>query len=143
MTSFSFLKCTVNPLRKKWAKWWVGPKNCLRIFKLIKSVNGKESIPAVHSGPKHLSYGLIHLSHGDGGWVKLDASTDLSRLNGVARSQLPFCKSLRIHENEIACGHAKNCQPIREHQFEFVNSERGMPKNEGTKRATRRPSDIN
>ena len=30
----------------------VGPKNCLRIFKLSKSVNGKESIPAIHPSPK-------------------------------------------------------------------------------------------
>ena len=31
----------------------VGPKTaCLRIFKLSKSVNGQESIPAIHPGPK-------------------------------------------------------------------------------------------
>ena len=29
-------------------------QNCLRIFKLSKSVNGK----GIHSGPKHLSHGL-------------------------------------------------------------------------------------
>ena len=34
-------------------------------------------------------------------------STALGRLNCKARSQNPFCKSLRIRENEIACGHAK------------------------------------
>ena len=35
-----------NPLRKKWAKRCVNAQNYLRIFKLSKSVNGKESIPA-------------------------------------------------------------------------------------------------
>ena len=44
---------SVNPLRKKWAKRCIGLKNCLRMFfKLSKSVNGKESIPAIHPGPK-------------------------------------------------------------------------------------------
>ena len=48
----AFVIHNVNPLRKKWAERCVGPKNCLRIFKLSKSVNGKESIPAIHPGPK-------------------------------------------------------------------------------------------
>ena len=55
-------------------------------------------------------------------------STDLGRLNCMARSQHPFCELLRIHENEIA---RKNCRPIREHQFELVNSERDIPKMRG------------
>ena len=60
-------------------------------------------------------------------------TTKRAKLNGNEAST-PFAYHLRIHENEIARGHAKkNCQPIREHQFEFVSSERGMPKNEGAK----------
>ena len=51
-------------------------------------------------------------------------------------------KSLRIHENEVAHGHAK-LSVNQKHQFEFVNSEGGMPKIEGAKRATSRTSGIN
>ena len=63
-----------NPLRKKWAKrcGCVGPRNCLRIFKLSKSVvNGKESILA--QSTCHMA--SIQLSHREGGWEKLDIST--------------------------------------------------------------------
>ena len=91
-----------NPLRKKRAKRCVAPENCLRIFKLSKSVNGKESIPA--QSTCHMA--SIQLSDGEGGSEKLDLSTALGRLNCMARSQHPFCESL-IHENEIARGHAK------------------------------------
>ena len=52
----------------------------------------------------------IQSSHREGGWEKLDMSTALGRLNCMARSQNPFCESLRIHENEIARGHAKTDQ---------------------------------
>ena len=93
----------------------------------------RQYIPA----EKHLSHGLIQLSHGEGAWEKLYVSVDR-----LARSQHPFCKSLRIHENEVARGHAK-LSANQKHQFEFVNSEGGMPTNEGAKRATRRPSGIN
>ena len=58
-----------------------------------------------------------------GGSEKLDMSTALGRLNCMARSQHPFCESLRIHENEIARGHAKTVS-----QSESINSEKGMPK---------------
>ena len=91
---------------------------------------------------KHLSHGLIQLSHGEGGWEKLDLPSDLSRLKLNGRKPAPLLQSLRIHENEVARGHAK-LSANQKHQFEFVNSEGGMPTNEGAKRATRRPSGIN
>ena len=53
-----------------------------------------------------------------------------------------FGKSLRIHEHEVAAGMQK-LSANQKHQFEFVNSEGGMPKIEGAKRATSRPSGIN
>ena len=86
----------------------------------------------------------IQLSHGEGGAGKARRvhRTKRAKLNGNEASS-PFANHLRIHENKIARGHAKNGQPIREHPFEFVSSERDMPKNEGAKQAARRPSDIN
>ena len=101
----------------------------------------RQYIPA----QKHLSHGLIQLSHGEGGWEKLDVPADLSRLKLNGKKPAPLLQSLRIHENEIARGHAK-LSASQKHEFEFVNSEGGMPTNEGgggAKRATRRPSGIN
>ena len=37
----------------------------------------------------------------------------------------------------------QNCQPIREHQFEFANPEKEACQNDGAEQAARRPSDIN
>ena len=69
--------------------------------------------------------------------------TDLNRLKlNDKSSQHPFCKSLRIHENEVAHGYAK-LSANQKHQFEFIKSEGGMPTNEGAKRAARRPLGIN
>ena len=64
----------------------------------------RQYIPA----QKQLSHGLIQLSHGEGGWEKLDVPADLSRLKiEWQEASTPICKSLRIHENEVARGHAK------------------------------------
>ena len=70
----------VNPLRKKWAKWCVGPKNCLRIFKSSKSANGK----GIHSGPKHLSHGLNSIDPRTGRMGKVGHIRSLrqQKLNG-------------------------------------------------------------
>ena len=98
----------------------------------------RQYIPA----QKHLSHGLIQLSPGEGGWEKLGVPGDLSRLKLNGKKPAPLLQSLRIHENEVARGHAK-LSANQKHQFEFVNSEGDMPTNEGAKRATRRPSGIN
>ena len=95
-----------------------------------------------HSGPKHLSHALNPIEPPRGRWEKLDVSTALGSLNCTARSQHPFCESLRIHENEIARGQAKTVS-----QSESINLNSSILKeacqNEGAKQATRRPSDIN
>ena len=80
--------------------------------------------------------------HGEGGWEKLGVPADLSRLKLNSKKRAPLLQSLRIHENEVARGHAK-LSANQKHQFEFVNSEGDMPTNEGAKRATRRPLGIN
>ena len=48
---------------------------------------------------------------------------------------------LTVRENEIdGC---ENCQPIREHRFEFANPENEACQHDGAGQATRRRSDIN
>ena len=108
--------------------------------KLPENMEG--SIPATHSGPKHLSHGLIGVSHGEGGWEKLDASTDLSRLNLMARSQHPFCKSLRIDENEIARGQ-KTASQLESINLNSSILKEACQKTEAAKQAIRRPLGIN
>ena len=85
------------------------PKNCLRIFKLSKSVNGKESIPAIHSGPK-APVTWPHPIEPRRGRVGKARRVHRSKQDKIEwqEASTPFCKSLRIHENEkIARGHAK------------------------------------
>ena len=101
------------------------------MFKLSESVNGKESIPAIHSGPK-APVTWPHPIEPRRGRVARQAKIEWQE------ASTPFCKSLKIHENEVACGHAK-LSANQKHHFEFVNSEAGMPKNEGAKRAQGAP----
>ena len=69
----------------------LGPKNCLRIFKLIKSVvNGKDPFRQYTPAQKHLSHGLIQLSHREGGWEKLDVPADPSRLKLNGKKPAPL-----------------------------------------------------
>ena len=72
-TSNSLAAKIINPLKKKLAKQCVGPESCLGIFKLSKSVNGKESIPA--QSICHMA--SIRLSHGEGGWGKVKTCPQL------------------------------------------------------------------
>ena len=68
---------------------------------------GKESSPAIHSGPKHLSYGLNSIEPRRGRVGKAWHISSSRQQNWMASSQHPFCKSLRIHENEIAREYTK------------------------------------
>ena len=103
---------------------------------------GRNSFRQYIPAQKHLSYGLIQLSHGEGGWEKLGVPADLSRLKLNGKKPAPLLQSSRILENDVARGHAK-LSANQKDQLEFVNSEGDMPTNEGAKRATRRPSGIN
>ena len=75
-------------------------QNCLRIFKLSKSVNGKESIPAqstFHMAP-------IPLSHGEGGWEKKQTYPHFVGTQIEWQVVNPFCKSLRTTKARLQVG---------------------------------------
>ena len=98
----------------------------------------RQYIPA----QKHQSHGLIQLSHGEGGWEKLDVPADLSRLKLNGKKPTPLLQIIK-NTSKRSCTRACKLSANQKHQCEFVNSEGGMPTNEGAKRATRRPSGIN
>ena len=71
-------------------------------------MNGKESIPAIHPGPKapvtwpH----PIEPRRGRVGKARRARRPKQAKIEWQEAST-PFCKSLRIHENDVARGHAK------------------------------------
>ena len=88
-------------------------QNCLRIFKLSKSVNGKESIPA------QSTCHMASATEGEGG-KKASTSGFPAGTNRYGKQPNTFCKSLRTPKARLHEG-MPSCQPIREHQFGFAN----------------------
>ena len=111
-------------------------ENCLRIFELSKSVNGKESIPA-----QSTCY-MASATEG-GGREKASTSGFPAGTNRNGKQPNPFCKSLRTPKARLREGMPR-CQPIREHQFGFANlAKRYAEKMRDRAEHAAGPSDIN
>ena len=90
-------------------------QNCLRIFKLSKSVNGKESIQA--QSTCHMA------SATEGGGKRASTFGIPAGTNRNGKQPDPFSKSLRTPKARLHEG-MPSCQPIRQHQFGFANLEK-------------------
>ena len=113
------------------ARW---AQNCLRIFKLSKSVNGNESIPA----QKHLSHGL---SRGGGGREKASMSGFPAGTNRNGKQPTHFLQILKNTESMT-----KVCKAVSQSESinldSWISKKRLAEKNAGAEDAAG-PSDIN
>ena len=102
-------------------------------------MNGKESIPAIHSGPK-APVTWPHLIEPRRGRVGKARRVRRSKRAKTERQEpsTPFCKSLGIHENEVARGHAETVSQseasILIFQKEACQKMRGQSEQQGAPR---------
>ena len=96
-------------------------QNCLRIFKLSKSVNGKESIPAQSTG--HMASATE-----EGGREKASTSGFPANTNRKWQAANPFLQILKNTESKTARRYAKLSANQRVSIWIRESRKRGMPK---------------